>query len=132
MYKILFFLIIIQFLSCTDQGEPIIYSIENKLSSDLDLIIFDRLGKIDTILINSSENKNLDKDVPPYDSGPFSNKDSIKVIFSDNKILTYKSFISKEDCMDSIKNPFCQYSHYKCDGNNCTFEIDEIEYLKAK
>jgi hypothetical protein len=133
MYKYLLFVIIFQELSCTtDKGDPIIYSIKNSTNFNLDLVFFDKLGKTDTIFINKSDSKVLDKDSPPYDNGPFSDNDSITVIFSDYKMLTYKSFKSKDDCLNSVKNPFCQYSHYKCNGNNCTFEIDETEYLKAK
>jgi len=132
MYKIFSIIIFIQILSCTDQGDPIIYSIENSSNFDTKIVLFDRLGKNDTILINKSESRVLDQDSPPYDNGPFSDKDSIRVIFSDRKILTYKSLRSKDDCLDSEKNPFCQYSHYICNMNNCTFEIDIIEYLKAK
>lgn len=119
-------------VSCTDQGEPFIYFIENSSSFDLKLVLFNKVSKNDTILINISESKELDKEGAPYDNGPFSDKDSIQVIFSNTKILTYKSFKSKDECLNSTKNPFCQYSHYKCNGNNCTFEIDDTEYLKAK
>lgn len=132
MYKSMIILIFIQLMSCTDQGEPVIYSIKNTSAFDLKLVFFDKLGKRDTFLIIVSNSKALDKDVPPYDDGPFSDKDSIKVIFSDNKILTYTSFKSNDDCLNSSKNPFCQYSHYECKDNHCTFEIDDIEYLKAK
>jgi hypothetical protein len=132
MYKNFVLLIFFPLLSCTDQGEPFFYSIKNTSSFDLKLAIFDKIGKSDTILINIFDGIELDKEGPPYDNGPFSDKDSIKVIFTNNKILTYKSFKSKDDCLNSSKNPFCQYSHYKCDGNNCTFEIDNVEYLKAK
>jgi hypothetical protein len=132
MYKVLLLLFLLEIVSCTDQGEPFLYSIKNTSTFDLKLSIFDKSGKSDTFLINVFDSQVLDKEGPPYDNGPFSDKDSIKVIFSNNKILTYIAFKSKDDCLNSNKNPFCQYSHYKCDGNNCTFEIDEIEYLKAK
>jgi len=132
MYKYLLFVFIIHFLSCTDQGDPIFYSISNLSSYDLSIVQFDRFGKMDTILFNKNESKIMDQDEPPYDDGPFSDKDSIKLIFDDSKVFTYKSLISKDDCLNSDKNPFCQYSHYTCTNNNCTFEIDNIEYLKAR
>lgn len=132
MNKLYLLLPVFMFAGCTDQGPPINYSIENTSHSDLTLIIFDSRGQIDTLDIQKTEIKVISTAVPPYDDGPFGGKDSLKVIFTDKKELTYYALDSKNDCLDSDKNPFCEYSHYFCSNSNCIFTIDDIEYLKAK
>lgn len=132
MHKILLLIILLQIVSCTDQGDPILYSITNSSLYDIKIILFSRSGKLDTLAINISESKILSKDVPPYDCGPLCGYDSVKVIFDDAKILKYIPLKSNSECVDSIKNPFCPYSNYTCVNHICTFEIDYFEYLKAE
>lgn len=108
------------------------YSITNSSLHDFNLILFSRSGKHDTLSINMNESKILSKDVPPYDCGPLCDYDSLKVVFDDSKILKYAPLKSNSECVDSVKNPFCPYSNYTCINHNCTFEIDNFEYLKAK
>ena len=83
-------------------------------------------------LINNNDFKIMYEEGPPYDDGPFGVFDSLKINFEDLKILTYIPLESKSECIDSIKNPFCPYSNYICSNNICTFEIDSVEYQKAK
>lgn len=132
MYKYLLFVSVFLILSCTDKGDPIMYSIKNSTNYNFKFIIFERSGIIDTFPINISESKILSQDKPPYDGGPFGGFDSLKVAFEDLKILTYIPLRSNADCTDSIKNPFCPYSNYSCIDNTCTFVIDNTEYLKAR
>lgn len=132
MNKILIMLISFLLVSCTDKGEPKQYAFINTSYHNLVVIMYERFGNRDTFSINNSETKVLDKDEPPYDDGPFGVFDSLKLIFDSNKTLTYIPLRSKDDCLDSIKNPFCPYSNYVCIENICTFDIDYFEYLKAK
>ncbi|MBC7885216.1 MAG: hypothetical protein H7X99_07060 [Saprospiraceae bacterium] len=132
MYKLLLIIILFQILSCTDQGDPIKYSIKNSTSHNFKLVLFGRSGKNDTIPFKISESKILSQDGPPFDDGPFGVFDSLKAVFDDSKILTYIPLKSNSECIDSVKNPFCPYSNYICTDNICTYEIDNIEYQKAK
>lgn len=127
-----YLLVFLIFSSCTDKGDPIMYSIKNSTNYNFKFVIFERSGKIDTFPINILESKILSEDKPPYDAGPFGGFDSLKVVFEDSKTLTYIPFKSNSECLDSVKNPFCPYSNYLCTENICTFEIDSIEYQKAK
>jgi hypothetical protein len=120
------------FISCTDQGDIVKYAFVNLSSQNLKIIMYDRLGDIDTTSLNILENIVLDKEPPPYDSGPFFSEDSITLVFSDDKRLVYRKLKSKSDCLGSPKNPYCQYSHYLCPNDTCKFIIDNNEYLKAK
>ena len=105
------------------------YSFKNTTNLNCESILFERFGKNDTITIGKLESKILSKDVPPYDDGSFGGYDSIKILFEDSKFLIYKQLRSY---ININKNPFCPYSNHMCIGNNCTFEIDDDEYKKAK
>ena len=132
MYKYLLFVILFHILSCTDQGDPIMYAITNSTSQNFKLVLFERSGKNDTIPFKISESNILSQDKPPYDGGPFGGIDSLKVVFDNSKILTYIPLRSYAECIDSVKNPFCPSSNYICVEQVCTFDIDNIEYQKAK
>jgi hypothetical protein len=132
MYKIILLIILLQIISCTDQGDPILYSITNSSLNDFKVILFSGSNKYDTLSIKKFESKVLSQDLPPYDCGPLCGYDSLKVIFDNSKILKYVPLKSNSECVDSVKNPFCPYSNYMCENHNCTFEIDYFEYLKAK
>ena len=132
MYKCLICVILFQIISCTDQGDPIMYSISNTTIHNFKLVLFERSGKNDSISFKISESNILSQDKPPYDDGPFGGFDSLKVLFDDSKILTYIPLRSNNDCLDSVKNPFCLYSNYICIDNVCNFETDITEYQKAK
>ncbi|MFZ1705319.1 MAG: hypothetical protein WAT79_13305 [Saprospiraceae bacterium] len=132
MYRYLLFGIIIQLVSCTDQGDIKRYSLNNTTQYDIEAILFHRVGKSDTTLIHKNDFKIMNEEGPPYDSGPFGGFDSLKINFEDSKMLTYITLRSNSECSDSIKNPFCPYSNYICSHNICTFEIDDAEYQKAK
>ncbi|GAB1395831.1 MAG TPA: hypothetical protein PKN57_04470 [Saprospiraceae bacterium] len=132
MNKFLILIFIIQIISCTDQDNIKSYSLNNSTDYNIKAILFDRFGKSDTTNINKNDFKIMYEEGPPYDDGPFGVFDSLKIIFEDFKVLTYIPLKSKSECIDSIKNPFCPYSNYSCKDNVCTFEIDNVEYLKAK
>lgn len=132
MNKLLILFFIIQIISCTDQSNIKSYSLNNSTDYNIKAILFDRFGKSDTTNIDKNDFKIMYEEGPPYDDGPFGVFDSLKIIFEDSKVLTYIPLISKSECTDSIKNPFCPYSNYSCKDNVCSFEIDDIEYLKAK
>lgn len=132
MPKHLLFVVFILIVSCTDQGDPIQYAVENTTSYSLEVIRFDRFGMKDTTVIDTADFKILGRNVPPYDDGPFSGYDSIRIQFEDGKILTYQPPALSTGCLDSIKSPFCHYTSYLCMNNVCTFEIDSSEYMKAK
>lgn len=132
LVKFLLFILLIQIVSCTDQGDTKKYSLSNVTSYNIEVILFDRFGKNDTTLIDKNDFKILYEEGPPYDDGPFGVFDSMRIHFEDSKILTYIPPYSSVECVDSIKNPFCRYSNYNCLNNVCTFEIDSIEYQKAK
>ena len=132
MNKFLILIFIIQIISCTDQDNIKSYSLNNSTDYNIKAIIFDRFGKNDTTNIDKNNFKIMYEEGPPYDDGPFGVFDSLKIIFEDFKVLTYIPLKSKSECIDSIKNPFCPYSNYSCKDNVCTFEIDNVEYLKAK
>ena len=130
--KYLMLLLLIYMVSCTDQGDPIQYSLSNSTNQNIEVILFERFGTKDTSLINSYDFKILDEEVPPYDSGPFGGYDSMRIQFEDLKVLTYIPPGLTTGCIDSVKNPFCPYTNYLCANSICTFEIDSIEYQKAK
>ena len=132
MYKYLLFFLSIQMLSCTDQGDPIEYAVKNMTSYRLEVIRFDRFGMKDTTAIDTADFKILSRSVPPYDDGPFGGYDSLRIHFEDGKTLTYHPPALSSGCLDSIKNPFCHYTSYLCLNSVCTFEIDSVEYKKAK
>jgi hypothetical protein len=131
-FKYFLFILLFQIVSCTDQGDPIKYSLSNTSNFKIEVIRFDRFGINDTTLINKDDFKILYEEGPPYDDGPFGVFDSIRIQFEDSKILTYNPPGSNSTCLDSIKNPFCPYSNYVCTNNICTFEIDSVEYKKAR
>ena len=132
MFKYLWFVLVIQIVSCTERGDTIKYSLSNTTSYTIEVILFDRFGNNDTNLITSNDFKILYEEGPSYDDGPFGVFDSLKIQFEDSKILIYNPPESNSDCIDSIKNPFCPFSNYVCLNNICTFEIDNAEYQKAK
>ncbi len=132
MIKYLLFVLFILIVSCTEQGDTKKYSLSNTTNYNIEVILYDRFGKNDTALINNNDFKIMYEEGPPYDDGPFGVFDSLKINFEDLKILTYIPLESKSECIDSIKNPFCPYSNYICSNNICTFEIDSVEYQKAK
>lgn len=132
MYKLLILLIAFQLTSCTDQGESKQYAFKNTTNYNLEVILYERFGNNDSFSIKSAETKVLDQDEPPYDDGPFGVFDSLKLFFEDSKKLTYIPLRSKDDCSDSIKNPFCPYSNYNCVDDMCTFVVDIVEYQKAR
>jgi hypothetical protein len=130
--RLSFNLLLICLFACTDQGKPVHYAIGNVSSFDLSVILFNENIPVDTVFIRISDSKVLSQDLPPYDSGPFSGHDSLLVIFSDYKRLTYKPHKSNSECSDMNKNPFCHYTAYICSSGICTFFVDDTEYLKAK
>lgn len=132
MKKLFIISLIVLLGSCTDQGEPIHYIIKNTSNYNLSFIAHDRMGNEQTTEIKKQESVILFSDLPPYDVSPFGGFDSITVFFENNKQLTYKPFNSSIECMNLIKTPFCPDSSYICKNNNCVFEIDHIEYMKAK
>lgn len=132
MLRFFLFSLIVLLSSCTDQGDPIKYSLSNTCSYNFEVILYGKTGKPDTTSINKNEFSILDEQVPPYDSGPFAYYDSISVQFENFKRLTYLPPGTYSECVDSIKNPFCPYSNYYCLNDICTFKIDNFEYLKAK
>lgn len=132
MYKFLLLLTVFLLTSCTDQGESKHYAFKNTTNYNLEVILYERFGYNDSFSIKRAKTKVLDQDEPPYDDGPFGLFDSLKLFFEDSKQLTYIPLSSKDDCSDSIKNPFCPYSNYNCVGNICTFLVDSIEYQKAR
>lgn len=132
MCKCLLFAVCILMVSCTDQGDPIQYAVENTTSYRLEVIRFDRFGMKDTTMIDTDDFQILSRDVPPYDDGPFGGYDSLRIQFEDGRILTYQPPALSTGCLDSIKSPFCHYTSYLCLNSICTFEIDSTEYMKAK
>ena len=130
--KYFVFIVCIAIVSCTDQGDPIKYALSNTSTFNIEVVLFERFGNSDTTLISNNDFKVLHEEVPPYDEGPFGVYDSIQVNFEDSKTLTYFPPNSTSECLDSIKNPFCPYSNYICSNSVCTFEIDTVEYQKAK
>ena len=119
-------------VACTDQGDPIEYSLSNTTNYTMEVILFERFGMNDTSLINNNDFKILHEEGAPYDDGPFGVYDSIRISFEDNRVLTYIRPGYNAECVDSVINPFCPYSNYVCLNSICTFEIDTIEYKKAK
>ncbi|MEO6131749.1 MAG: hypothetical protein ABIQ02_07865 [Saprospiraceae bacterium] len=132
MLKLLLFFLLLQIVSCTDQGDTKKYSLSNTTIYNLEVILFDRFGKNDTTLISHNDFKIMYEEGPPYDDGPFGVFDSLRIHFEDSKILTYIPPNTESECRDSIKSPFCPYSNYIYSNNVCTFEIDSLEYQKAK
>ncbi len=128
-YRFAFLLIL---FSCTDKYDPLDYSFINSSQHNLTLLLFNmsQSNKILTIP-RDSVSPILYSDFAPY-NGPFVNIDSIVIIFEDNKKLTYKPLISNDDCITIPRNPYCAFSHYKCNNNNCSYEIDIVEYSKAE
>ena len=131
-YLSLLFILSIHIVSCTDQGDPVKYALSNTSNFDLEVILFDRFGNSDTASINKNDFKVLHEEGPPYDSGPFGVFDSMQINFEDLKKLTYIQLKYTSGCIDTVKNPFCPYSNYICSNIACMFEIDSLEYLKAK
>lgn len=119
-------------ISCTDQGEVQEYALLNTSGFDLQVITFDRFGQHDTTMIHKEESEVLYRVGPPYDEGPFGVYDSLQMLFEDASLLTYIPLASLDACVDTVKSPFCFNIHYICVPDVCTFEIDSVEYLKAR
>lgn len=102
------------------------YKVINSTNLDLDFIAFDK-GISVTENIKKYSEKSLEQFRGSEQFNPFEIGDSVYVKFSDNKILKYKT----DDNCNLIKSFFCS-NNTLCIDKICTFEIDSIEYKKAK
>ena len=131
-YFVMIFLVLA--VSCTDQGDPTYYAIRNATNLQIEVIVFERFGNNDTARIAPNDYKIMSDERPPFIDGPFGSHDSIRIQFEDAKKLTYGYLYSYStaSCPDSIKSPFCGFSSYDCSDEFCAFDVDSIEYQKAK
>lgn len=124
---ILFCLLISSLSGCTiDKVHIIDFWIKNSTQLDLEFKTFKKGSEAIVIVKNSNSNTigNFDISEQVF---PYQLIDSVYVKFSDNKILKY----NKIDNCDSSKSFFCS-TNTTCVEKMCTFEIDSIEYQKAK
>jgi hypothetical protein len=129
MYKCVIILLLIS--SCTDKGEPIEYVFKNSTEKSFQLLLFEKASIVSDFKIALNGSSVVYTDKPPFD-GPFAGIDSLRIIFEDGKILSYVPLISNDNCINAIKNPYCANFYNQCNSNSCIFQIDNIEYLKAK
>jgi hypothetical protein len=102
------------------------YKIINSTEFNLKFIAFQN-SKIDSQIINKNAEFILEQFRGSEQLYPFDVYDSIMVKFSDNKVLKY---LKTDDCAFG-KSFFCS-KNTTCVEKACTFEIDSVEYLKAK
>lgn len=126
--KYLFWLIIIiKFNSCiVDKAVLEDFKINNSTQLDLELITIEK-NSFDTLLIKKNSEIILEQFHFSDQFYPYDLFGSIYLKFSDNKALKY---LKTDDCA-SGKSFFCS-NYTTCVEKVCTFEIDIIEYLKAK
>lgn len=102
------------------------YKVKNSTDLDLDFISFEK-GVSVTENIKKYSEKSLEQFRGSEQFYPFEIYDSVYVKFSDNKILKYKT----DDICNLNKSFFCR-ANTICIDKVCTFEIDSIEYKKAR
>jgi hypothetical protein len=126
--KYLFLLLLfIKFNSCiVDKAVLEDYKINNSTQLDLEFITIEK-NSFDTLLIKNNSEIILEQFHFSDQFYPYDLFDSIYVKFSDNKVLKY---FKTDDCA-SGKSFFCS-NNTICVEKVCTFEIDSIEYKKAR
>jgi hypothetical protein len=129
MNRFLVFLLLIA--SCTDKGDSVNYIFKNISNKTFEVLMFNGLSIEFRSKLVINESTQLFTDKPPFE-GPFSSIDSIKLIFEDEKKLIYIPLVSSNSCIIAEKNPYCSNFYKQCDKMSCTFEIDNLEYQKAK